>query len=179
MGRDKALLEYRGSTFLGHLISLFSPRVDPLIVVLGHHAETIRLTIQQRSSAKVVVNQDYKKGMLTSLQAGIRALASDVGAAMFTLVDHPAVEESTLDRLIERFRTGGLPLAIPCYGGRRGHPVIAACAILEEILQLHDDASAKTVVRAHRRETAFVEVDDPGVVLDIDRPGDYRAVAPS
>ena len=49
-----------------------------------------------------MVNQDYEKGMLTSLQAGIRALASDVGAAMFTLVDHPAVEESTLDRLIEQ-----------------------------------------------------------------------------
>ena len=65
-------------------------------------------------------------------------------------------------------------------GGRRGHPVIAACAILEEILQLHGRfASAKTVVRAHRRETAFVEVDDPGVVLDIDRPSDYDAMASS
>ena len=98
---------------------------------------------------------------------------------MFTLVDHPAVEESTLDRLIERFQASGRSLAIPCYRRRRGHPVIAARPILEEILQLHDDASAKTVVRAHLRGTAFVEVDDPGVVLDIDRPEDYRAVAPS
>ena len=179
MGRDKALLEYRGSTFLNHLISLFSPRVDPLIVVLGHHAETIRPTIQQRPTAKVVINQDYKKGMLTSLQAGIRTLPSDIGAAMFTLVDHPAVEGATVERLIERFQAGGRPLAIPCYRRRRGHPVIAARPILEEILRLPDDSSAKTVIRGHRRETAFVEVDDPGVVLDIDRPSDYGAMASS
>ena len=179
MGRDKALLEYHGSTFLNHLISLFSPRVDPLIVVLGHHADAIRPTIQQRPPVKVVINRDYEKGMLTSLQAGIRALPSDVGAAMFTLVDHPAVEESTLDRLIEQFRAGGQPLSIPCYQQRRGHPVIAARPILEEILRLPEDSSAKTVVRDHRRQTTLVEVDDPGVVLDIDRPSDYDAMASS
>ena len=179
MGRDKALLEYRGSTFLNHLISLFSPRVDPLIVVLGHHADAIRPTIQQRPTVKVVINQDYKKGMLTSLQAGIRTLPSDVGAAMFTLVDHPAVEESTVDRLIEQFQAGRQALAIPCYGQQRGHPVVAGLAILEEILRLPDDSSAKTVIRGHRLETTFVEVDDPGVVLDIDRPSDYGAMASS
>ena len=133
MGRDKALLEYHGSTFLNHLISLFSPRVDPLIVVLGHHADAIRPTIQQRPTVKVVINQDYKKGMLTSLQAGIRTLPSDVGAAMFTLVDHPAVEESTVDRLIEQLQAGRQALVIPCYRRQRGHPVIAAHPILEEI----------------------------------------------
>ena len=179
MGRDKALLEYHGSTFLNHLISLFSPRVDPLIVVLGHHADAIRPTIQQRPTVKVVINRDYKKGMLTSLQAGIRTLPSDVGAAMFTLVDHPAVEESTVDRLIEQFQAGRQALAIPCYRRQRGHPVIAARPILEEILRLPEDSSAKTVIRGHRRETAFVEMDDPGVVLDIDRPSDYDAMASS
>ena len=179
MGRDKALLEYRGSTFLNHLISLFAPRVDPLIVVLGHHAEAIRSTIQRRPTANVVINQDYKQGMLTSLQAGIRALPSDIEATMFTLVDHPAVKESTLDRLIEQFRTGQKALAIPCYGRRRGHPVIAARPILEEILRLPDDSSARTVIRAHRHETTFVEVDDDGIVLDIDRPSDYDTMASS
>ncbi len=179
MGRDKALLEYRGSTFLNHLISLFSPRVDPLIVVLGYHAETIRPTIQQRSAAKVVINQDHEKGMLTSLQVGIRSLPSDVGAAMFTLVDHPAVGESTLDRLIERFQAGRQALAIPCYERQRGHPVVAARPILEEILRLSDDSSARTVIRAHRHETTFVEVDDDGIVLDIDRPSDYDTMASS
>ena len=179
MGRDKALLEYRGSTFLNHLISLFSPRVNPLIVVLGHHAETIRPTIQELPTPKVVVNRDYMRGMLTSLQTGIRALPSDVGAAMFTLVDHPAVEEATVDQLIERFQAARSVLAIPCYREQRGHPVIAARPILEEIVRLPEDSSAKTVIRGHRLETTFVEVDDPGVVLDIDRPGDYGAMASS
>ena len=91
MGRDKALLEFRRTTFLGRIITLLSPRVEPLVIVLGHHADAIRQVIP--SGPRVVVNTNYKAGMLTSLQAGIRALPREAEAALFTLVDHPAVAE--------------------------------------------------------------------------------------
>ena len=172
MGRDKALLPFRGATFLNHLISVLLPRVQPLIVVLGHHAETIRDSMA--AGPQVAVNPDYKLGMLSSLQAGIRALPPEAEAALFTLVDHPAVHESTVDQLLEAFRTSAKPLVIPCYGERRGHPVIASCAVLDEMLDLTPDASPKDVIRAHRAETHLVDVDDPGILRDIDLPSDYE-----
>ena len=172
MGRDKALLAYRGTTFLGHLISVLEPRVDPLIVVLGHHAEAIRGSLE--AGTRVVVNPDYQRGMLSSLQTGIRALPPEAEAALFTLVDHPAVAESTVDRLLAAFRDSGKGIVIPRYGDRRGHPVIAARKVLEEMLALSPDASPKDVIHAHRDETAFIDVEDPGIVRDIDRPQDYE-----
>ena len=176
MGRDKALLSYQGSTFLNHIVFQFVSRLDPVIVVLGHHAEQIRASIEPSPRLRVVVNDQYKLGMLSSLQEGIRALPDGIEAAMFTLVDHPAVEAATLDRLIsERERTDA-PLLIPRLGGRRGHPVIASRVVLDDMLRLPSDSSPKSVVRRHRERTLYVDVEDPGVLKDIDRPSDYAAL---
>jgi len=171
MGRDKALLAFRGTTFLEHLIAVLLPRIDPLVVVLGHHADLIRQVIP--SGPQVVVNPDYKRGMLTSLQAGIRALPTTAKSALFTLVDHPAVAAETLDLLIGKYEKTKPLIAIPRYGERRGHPVIAACTVLDEIVASPPASSAKEVIRSHRDETLFVDVDDPGILWDIDLPAEY------
>ena len=176
MGRDKALLSYHGSTFLNHIVSLFVSRLDPVVVVLGHHAEPIRSTLKLSRKSQVVINDHYKLGMLSSLQEGIRAMPSGTGAAMFTLVDHPAVEAATLDRLIAEWRQTQAALVIPRFEERRGHPVIASRAILDELLRLPSDASPKSVVQLHRERTRFVDVEDPGVLRDIDLPSDYEAL---
>ena len=174
MGRDKALLRYGDSTFLNHLISVFLPRVEPLFVVLGHHAGEIASRLSPAAAVHVVVNADYKQGMLTSLQAGLRAIPADAAAVMFTLVDHPAVRAETVDRLVEEFFSSGRTLAIPRYGERRGHPVLLARRVAEEILALGPDRSAKEVIRGYRGETLFVDAGDPGVLRDIDLPADYE-----
>ena len=183
MGRDKALLDFQGSTFLNRLVALFLPRVDPLVVVLGHHAASIRETISADPShpapLQIVINEHYQQGMLSSFQAGIRALPAETSATLFTLVDHPAVRASTLDQLLETLARKQPLLVIPRYQGQRGHPVAAARSILDEILALSGDSSPKNVIRAHRAETVFVDVDDPGVVTDVDLPEEYQALRAS
>ncbi len=172
MGRDKALLEYRRTTFLGRIIAVLEPRVEPLVVVLGHHAEAIRQAVP--SGPRVVVNANYQAGMLTSLQTGIRELPPDTEAALFTLVDHPAVAEETVELLIGEWAKARPLIAIPRHGGRRGHPVIVKRQLLDEILALGPESSAKDVIRSHRDRTLFVDVDDPGVLYDIDLPEQYE-----
>ena len=199
MGHDKALLPYRDATFLNHILSGFLPRLDPVIVVLGYRAEVIRQSIRapmegstpgsdaggftgsdtvaaEGRGVRVVVNPDYRRGMLSSLQTGIAALPAVVEAVMFTLVDHPDVGTETLDKLLARYRETRVPLVIPQKGDRRGHPVIASRVVMEEIARLPAEASPKEVIRAHRQETAFVEVDDPGILRDIDTPGEYESL---
>src|SRR5512146_1464553 len=74
MGRDKALLEYRGRTFLENIIhALREAGIARVVVVLGYHAEEIRQNTDLQNS-EVVINQDYRSGQTSSLQAGLRAL---------------------------------------------------------------------------------------------------------
>ena len=174
MGADKALLDYHGSTFLEGLVSLFLRHVSPVVVVLGHHAEEIGNSLPARLGLEIAVNTNYKAGQLSSLQAGIKALAPDVTGALLTLVDHPAVEDSTIATMIEVFFASDVPIVVPRYRGRRGHPVLLSRALLVEIAALPPTASAKQVIHAHLDAALQLDVDDPGVLRDIDTPADFQ-----
>ena len=109
------------------------------------------------------------------MQAGLRSLSADnPEAVLLCLVDHPAVCAETVRRLVATFRQCGVPVVIPIYQGRRGHPVLIARQVFDELLQLAPDAGADSVVRRYRPATQFIEVEDEGVVIDVDNPESYQ-----
>ena len=173
MGRDKALLEFEGSTFLESLARTFSAEVHPIVVVLGHHAEAIQRAVRS-ADVRFVVNHDYDKGMLSSLQIGLRALPSEAEGVIFTLVDHPGGARDTVRRIRQALESSGAPVVIPRYRGKRGHPVGIDRTIISELLELSPEASPQDVIRSHRSETEFLDLDDPAIVRDVDRPEDYE-----
>ncbi|HWQ52641.1 MAG TPA: nucleotidyltransferase family protein [Bryobacteraceae bacterium] len=173
MGRPKALLEYRGETFLDRLIRLFSAVCSPVIVVLGAEPEAIPAGAQRGEAARFVLNPDYRRGQFSSMQRGLREVPPEAEGVLFTLVDHPVVEAATLASLL----AGSGPLRIPRYLGRRGHPIWFSTALTAEFLALPPDATAREVVHRYNAEVEYIDVDDRGVLEDIDEPGDYRRLA--
>ncbi len=174
MGRDKALLDYRGRTFLNHLVYLALPRVDAVVAVLGHNAAGIAKTLPRTPRVRAVVNEEYDRGMLSSLQRGLQELSAGPDWILWMLVDHPAVRGRTLDMLLAAAAATDAPLVIPQVGGERGHPVVLSMAVAEELRALDPGRSPQHVVRSHYPAACFVDISDRAVLLDIDRPGDYR-----
>lgn len=179
MGTDKALLTYRGRTFLEHLVAtLHEAGIGRVAVVLGHHAEEIRRAVSL-VGVEVIVNRDYACGQTSSLQAGLSGIErDDLQAVVLCLVDHPAIAPATVRKLVESFRQSSAPVVIPTHQALRGHPVLLARALFAEFLRLGADKGANAVVRAHRTETQFVEVDDAGILVDVDDPETYRSLSP-
>jgi len=175
MGTPKATLTYRGRTFLERIVqALREGGLERLVVVLGHQAEDIQRQIKIET-AQVVINPDYRSGQTSSLQAGLRALiADDLEAVLLCLVDHPAVSAETVRRIVAAFRQSGAPVVIPTYHGRRGHPALIGRQVFEELLALAGDAGADSVVRKYRPATQFVEVEDEGIIMDVDDPEAYQ-----
>ncbi len=170
MGSPKALLAYRGESFLDTLTGLLARVCSPVIVVLGAEAERIRAGIAR--PAIFVHNQDYRRGQTSSLQCGLRALPAAADGVLFALVDHPAVAPETLDRLLEP--GGPERVRIPRFHGQKGHPIWFSRDLIPEFLALPAGGAARDVVRAHTSETAFLDVEDQGILADIDDPEAYR-----
>src|SRR5262249_34654793 len=169
MGSPKALLQYRGETFLDTLSGLFASRCSSVIVVLGAHAERIRA--QTLRPGQFVLSPDSPRGMTSSLQCGLRAVPPEAEGVLFTLVDHPAVASATLDVLLAPPRP---LLRVPRYQDRRGHPIWFSRELIPEFLAIAEPGAARDVVYAHRAETEFLDLDDPGIVADIDDEEAYQ-----
>jgi molybdenum cofactor cytidylyltransferase len=175
MGSPKALLEIEGQTFIERIISaLRQTRVRRIVVVLGHHVAEIGERISH-FPVEIIVNEDYKKGQLSSLQAAIRSLDLDeVDGILVHLVDHPFLSTELVDKMIERFYASGKKIVVPIHRGKRGHPVMFARSLFAELLDAPLDKGAKTVVRAHGAETLEIESAETGVAIDIDTPKEYE-----
>lgn len=174
MGSPKALLEFEGETFLDRLIGLFSRHCSPVVAVLGAHQESIRAGLRRAGQVLLVENPAFGLGQLSSMQCGLRAVPADADGVLFTLVDHPAVSAATLAMLMAC--PTDAPLHVPRYQGRRGHPIWFAPSLIPEFLALPVTAAARDVVTRHAGEIAYIDVDDPGVVMDIDDPHGYRSL---
>ena len=169
MGTPKALLPLRGRTFLETILDAISrSSVEHTVVVVGHHRKEIEARV---TLANTVFNADYELGMITSFQSGIRALPPATSGALLFLVDHPLVEPATIDTLIANFAPNRIVL--PVFDGRRGHPVLFASEILQEILQLPPSQGANIVVRKDPARILEVSVDAPGILVDVDTPEDF------
>jgi molybdenum cofactor cytidylyltransferase len=172
MGTPKALLRFQNETFLDRLIRVFGRVCDPIIVVVGQHADQICTGIERGGDVLFAVNPDPDRGMLSSLQCGL-ALVPAASAAMFLPVDQPNIEASTIETLAARFRADRAPVAVPTYLGEHGHPVCIARQLIDELLALPPAAKASDVIHRHVAGTVYVAVSDPAVVTDVDDPAAY------
>jgi molybdenum cofactor cytidylyltransferase len=170
MGSPKALLTYRGRTFLENILAAISKSsIENPVVVVGHHRNEIAA---QLNLPNLIFNPNYEQGMITSFQAGIRALLPGTSGALLFLVDHPVVEVSTIELLIARYAPNRI--VVPVFEGRRGHPVLFSSEVLQEILDLPSSQGANIVVRKDPGRIVEVRVDTPGVLVDVDTPEDLK-----
>jgi molybdenum cofactor cytidylyltransferase len=176
MGQPKALLPIGGQTFIERIVSVLKEAgLEKIFVVLGQNAGSMAQKIAHLP-VSVLVNPDYTKGQLSSLQIAVRHLRADEDChgMLVHLVDHPYIDVALVNLLLQHFQESGKRIVVPRFGGKRGHPVIFARSLFDELLKAPLDQGAKAVVNAHRAETLEVDTADEGITLDIDTPELYR-----
>jgi molybdenum cofactor cytidylyltransferase len=177
MGQPKALLPYRGKTFLGHLLDVTRhPRIGLQRVVLGAQPEEIFASVELDYSA-VVLNPEWQKGQLSSIQAAVRSLPANMTEGLLVCpVDQPLISAELVALLIEMFDSSGKPIALPTYQGKRGHPVIFRSSLYAELLAASPEIGARAVVWAHAADLLEVPTSEEGVVLNLNDPGTLKRV---
>ena len=177
MGRAKATLPIGDhDTFLTRIVRTFlDASVDDIVIVLGHEAESVASSFAASGlPARVVVNNAYDAGQLSSLQAGLSVVdRPGVRAALVTLVDVPLVSADTVRRVIDCYRRTHAPVVRPTSGDRHGHPLLIDRALFDALRTADRAAGAKPIVRAHASPVGDVAIADEGSFADIDTPEEY------
>ena len=171
MGTPKALLPYRGKTFLAHLLEVTRhPQVGLTRVVVGAHREEIQ-RVAMLPPGEIIFNSDWQKGQLSSIQTALRSLpGKDLDGILLCPVDHPLVSPELVALLIEQYYTSGKLIVVPKHAGRRGHPMIFSSGLFSELLSAPESVGARAVVWAHAKDVLEVPTDEEGVILNLNDP---------
>ena len=162
LGQPKQLLPFGGTTLLGWVIAQAqgATGLDELVVVLGRAADQIRQRVDF-GSAKVVENPVFGEGCASSYRAGIGALDPKSEGIMIILGDQPEIKPDVIDRAAEEWRQGQSQIALCSYHGRKGHPMIFAKPLFDQLLGLHGDKAAWKLVDANPDLVQEIEFDLP------------------
>jgi molybdenum cofactor cytidylyltransferase len=173
MGYPKPLLAVGDESFLSRTTALALGVASRLVIVLGAHADRVRPAVGCDPRIAIVENPNYFRGQLSSLKVGLaEVLAGGADAVVVHLADHPLVASTTFRALVDDYRRTAQPIVVARYRGRRGHPVIFASSVFGELMAAPEDQGARVVVNDNAARVVYVDVDDPGVMLDLDTPAD-------
>jgi molybdenum cofactor cytidylyltransferase len=175
MGQAKQLLSLGQSTVLAETLAhVQSAALHEIVLVLGASAEAIRRRLPSPQQFKIVVNQAYEQGIASSLRAGLSAVDPISDAALIVLGDQPFIRPQTLDRIVEQYRRSQAQIVIPVHQGQRGNPVLLDRSVFAEVMALEGDVGSRAIFAQHLDRTVNVEVEDKGILLDLDDPADYE-----
>ncbi|MGA2095912.1 MAG: nucleotidyltransferase family protein [Candidatus Acidiferrum sp.] len=170
MGSPKALLSYQGRPFLEHLLDVARhPKIGVRRVVLGADAGSIAKEVNLESN-EIVINEDWEKGQLSSIQAALRSLPPETDGMILFLIDHPLISAALVGELIETFYTSRKSIVLPVYEGRRGHPVIFSSSLYQDLMAAPLETGARSVVWERAGEVQVMQTNEEGCVLNLNDP---------
>ncbi len=174
-GSPKQLVRIGGRPLLHTAVTRASEVTgSALIVVLGSGAAELGALLKH-SPGSIVINQDWREGLASSIRAGIARLPLTCAGALLLLADQAAVSADDLKRLAGTWRKQPQDIAAALYSGAVGVPAIFPRSLFPELMQLRGDAGARALLR--RNAARLVRVPMPSAAVDVDTPEDLLAIA--
>lgn len=174
MGTPKQLLQFQGESLLRRAARCaVEAGLAPVVIVLGAHSEQLTPELD-RLRVTVVVNEQWTKGMGTSIRRGMQSLlenAAECDAVVLMLGDQPLVTPETIQSIVAEYERSAVRIVASRYDGSLGVPALFDRQCFADLLALADEEGAKRLIADGVHTVRSVSF--PGGALDVDTPQDY------
>jgi len=178
MKQFKPLLPLDGETITDRVITTFLSAGVDVFLVTGHRHDDIIKGIK-KYNITIVHNPDYKKGMFSSIQAGVSHLKPLHKGFFILPVDIPLVRIATVRSLMEAALENPDNIIYPTFGGKRGHPPLIPSSLAPAILEWGKSGGLKGALESYEKLARDIPVSDSFILFDIDTPEDYQKLLKS
>ncbi len=169
----KPLLPFGNSTVIETAIDTFQyAGINNIIVVIGYQADKLKLVLNKKGIGWVY-NEKYNEGMYSSVLTGVRALPESSKGFFLLPSDMPLIMDETIEKISKAYWENRPDIVYPVFKGRRGHPPLISATLFPEILKHDGTEGLKGVLGQYRDNACHVEVEDEGVLLDMDTYDEY------
>lgn len=174
MGFPKMLLQFNGKTMIEKVIeNVAESDSDGILVVVGAGKENL-IDLVKKYDVKYCYNENYKEGMLSSVQCGFKNLPPDTEATMVFQGDQPYITADVINSVIREYRLSGKGLIMPVYKGKRGHPLLIDSKYRDQIDKLDPHEGLRSITYIYSGDLHEVSTDEPGILKDFDTYEDYK-----
>jgi CTP:molybdopterin cytidylyltransferase MocA len=173
MKEFKPLLLLGNATVTDHVTGTFIKSGIAVYLVTGYRGEELKAGIKKHEIT-IINNPDYEKGMLSSVQAGVRQMPPGYQAFFVLPVDIPLVKPETIKQLMDTGDENPGKIIYPVYNGERGHPPLIPSRLIPEILAWNKDGGLKAILDLHADLAEDLPVKDKFILFDIDTREDYK-----
>lgn len=171
LGLPKQLLEYKEKSLLRRAAqTALSIRPLEVVGILGFESDRMKHELDDLP-VRLLINAEWKEGIASSIRMGVASLPESVGGVLLMLCDQPFVSSELLSSLIASCSTEK-PISATGYGQSAGVPACFSRSIFNELLDLHGDAGAKSIIARIPGRGATIPY--PAAGIDIDTLADYK-----
>lgn len=171
-GSTKQLATYGGQTLVARAVRLAEASCDArtlLVVGKEHHAVTAACRPQR---GFFIYNPDFADGIAGSIRRGVRCLSEQAGGILLLLADQPLIDLSHLSSLEDAWRAAPEKIIASGYANTLGPPAIFPRTVFSELISLHGDRGAKSLLEADRDRVQTI-IYERGA-SDVDVPTDLE-----
>ena len=169
----KMEFDIEGKTILQRCIEGFYDSCRKIIVVTGFKYEKIEKLVKDYEKVVTVYNDNYPKGMFTSIKKGISQVESE--KFFLTPGDYPLINKKVIEEILTKSikeENKNKEVIIPSFYGKGGHPILADSSIVQDILVKSDDYNLREFLK--NRKVAYEIIEDKSIIIDVDTAQDYN-----
>ncbi len=172
---NKLIKLYKKKPLINHsLNALHKSKVNKIIVVLGHQKKELQKIIKKNNKNIFTYNKEYKKGMASSIKAGLRKLNKKDKGFIIVQSDMPFIKSSDINKIYNSIKSKKYLVHVLKYRNRVGNPIGFDISIMKKFKKIKGDVGAKFMVKRLKKETKFIKINNLKSFKDFDKVSDFR-----
>ena len=172
---NKLIKLYKKKPLINHsLNALHKSKVNKIIVVLGHQKKELQKIIKKNNKNIFTYNKEYKKGMASSIKAGLRKLNKKDKGFIIVQSDMPFIKSSDINKIFNSIKSKKYLVHVLKYRNRVGNPIGFDISIMKKFKRIKGDVGAKFMVKRLKKETKFIKINNLKSFKDFDKVSDFR-----
>ena len=172
---NKLIKLYKKKPLINHsLNALHKSKVNKIIVVLGHQKKELQKIIKRNNKNIFTYNKEYKKGMASSIKAGLKKLNKKDKGFIIVQSDMPFIKSSDINKIYNSIKSKKYLVHVLKYRNRVGNPIGFDISIMKKFKKIKGDVGAKFMVKRLKKETRFIKINNLKSFKDFDKVSDFR-----
>ena len=173
---NKLIKLYKKKPLINYsLKTLHKSKVDKVVIVLGHQKNELKKIIKKDKKNIFIFNKDYRKGMASSIKAGLKKVSKSDKGFIIVQSDMPFIKLSEINKIYNSIKSQKFLVYALRYKNRVGNPIGFDISVIKKFKRIKGDVGAKFMVKRLKNETKFIKIGNLKSFKDFDKASDFRA----